>query len=52
MLLDSLELAKYKANDTGIGIMQKDADRMTVAELHRWFHYHVTKWLQDQGAKP
>jgi hypothetical protein len=21
-----------------------------VAEIHRWFHYVVCKWLQDQGC--
>ncbi len=51
-LLDKLELANLEA--------QKDPRRMmpfktedahwTIAEVHRYFHYEVCRWLQAQGA--
>ena len=46
-LLDQLELTKMK----GANHFREDYDRPATAEqIHRAFHYIVTRWLQDQGA--
>lgn len=46
-LLDQLKLTSLQADN----IMRDDHDRPpTVSEIHRAFHYVVTRWLQEQGA--
>lgn len=46
-LVDRLELAKYHEQH----IMRRDPDKSPTAdEMHRWFHFVVVKWLQEQGA--
>jgi len=46
-LLHSLELNSLRKNN----IMSSDPKRPpTVDDMHRSFHYVVTKWLQEQGA--
>jgi hypothetical protein len=46
-LLDKLELTALR----GDNIMRDDPTRpTTMGEIHRAFHYVVTRWLQEQGA--
>lgn len=56
-LLDRLELAKFQAahrqpirhiapKELGIGT----SETVTLEDMHRWFHYVVTEWIQEQGA--
>jgi hypothetical protein len=46
-LLHSLELTSLRRDN----IMRDDPSRpATVSDVHRAFHYVVTKWLQEQGA--
>lgn len=42
-LLERLELEKFKINDGGWNSSPE--------EIHRRFHYIVTSWLQEQGAR-
>lgn len=45
-LLDRLELEKYRTTQ-----FRSDPDApVTKAEVHGWFHYIVTTWLQEQGG--
>ncbi len=44
-LLDKLRLNKFTQREYS----QCSADDF--ADMHRTFHYHVVKWLQDQGFK-
>jgi len=46
-LLDSLELAKFKAE----GQFRGTTPESIVDEMHRRFHYVVTRWLQSVGAE-
>lgn len=46
-LLDQLELTAMKS---GNHIHTDPTYPPTVAEIHRAFHYIVTRWLQEQGA--
>jgi hypothetical protein len=50
-LLDTLQLAKLKARINPL-VMGYKADEVpwAIDDVHKWFHYHVCKWLQDQGA--
>jgi hypothetical protein len=46
-LLDKLELTALRPNN----VMRADPSRpATVEEIHRAFHYVVTRWLKEQGA--
>jgi hypothetical protein len=46
-LLDKLELRSLHADN----ILREDPARPpTVSDIHRAFHYVVTRWLQEQGA--
>jgi len=55
-LLDRLELQKFRKGEqhrnkkastsTDLG----NRDMVTLGDMHRWFHYIVTIWLQEQGA--
>jgi hypothetical protein len=46
-LLAKLELTALKADN----IMRDEPNRpATVSDIHRAFHYVVTRWLQEQGA--
>jgi hypothetical protein len=47
-LLQRLELCKYM-NSTGRSHLQAE-QLADVAKVHKWFHYIVTCWLQEQGA--
>lgn len=42
-LLDRLELAKLRATNYR-------GNPVTFEEMHQTFHFHVVRWLQDQGA--
>lgn len=44
-LLNMLEFAKYRDIDP-----YTPRDEQTVHDVHRHFHYVVTKWLQEQGC--
>jgi hypothetical protein len=44
-LLDSLELAALRPIPRA-----EPAKPTTVEDIHRAFHYVVTRWLQEQGA--
>ena len=47
-LLERLQLTKYT---NGQGRSHRNADELAnVDEMHRWFHYVVCSWLQEQGA--
>jgi hypothetical protein len=46
-LLDRLELTMLrKAN-----VLQKETDPVSIDQMHRSFHFVVTRWLQEQGYK-
>ena len=45
-LLDQLELEALKRDHWG----QQPDRPVTVADMHRTFHYVVTRWLQEMGA--
>lgn len=46
-LLDQLELSKLrKAN-----VLQKEYGPVSIDEMHRSFHFVVTRWLQAHGYK-
>lgn len=46
-LLDKLKLTSMRSDN----IMRDDPTRPpTVSDIHRAFHYVVTRWLQEQGA--
>ena len=46
-LLEQLELRALHGGD----IMRDDLSKPpTVSDIHRAFHYVVTRWLQEQGA--
>ncbi len=46
-LLAQLELEKFNTVH-----LRKDPDRpVSRDEMHRWFHYVVVNWLQEQGAE-
>lgn len=45
-LLQSLELTALR----GRFIRQDPSQPPTIDEMHRAFHYVVTRWLQEQGA--
>lgn len=55
-LLDRLELEKYKkahkhpAHQLSLDLAHGGRDEITLADMHRWFHYVVVGWLQEQGA--
>jgi hypothetical protein len=51
-LLETLQLAKLQArNDNRLmGPYKAEDVPWAIDEVHRWFHYHVTLWLQDQGC--
>ncbi len=65
-LLDQLELKKYTGRQT-LKVMNLDVEKgdgpgryvqldereldFAMSEIHRTFHYVVTRWLQEQGAK-
>lgn len=44
-LLDQLELKKFMKSP-----LRPDVSKEVADEVHRRFHYVVTKWLQDQGC--
>ncbi len=45
-LLNTLELEKFNT----CAFKSKPDEPWTAEEMHRRFHYVVTKWLQDQGS--
>lgn len=45
-LLQSLELTAMR----GANHIVREKPQPTVEEIHRAFHYIVTRWLQEQGA--
>jgi hypothetical protein len=47
-LLDELELASFRADPSQM--LTGSREVITVADMHRRFHYIVTLWLQKQGA--
>lgn len=57
-LLDRLKLESFRQDAPGYGVEQSEAwstlpenmRKTIISEMHRRFHYIVTKWLQDQGA--
>lgn len=55
-LLDRLELQKFRKGDPHPGQQVSTStaignhNLVTLGDMHRWFHYVVTKWLQEQGA--
>jgi hypothetical protein len=50
-LVDQLQLLKMQGKNLLSQIIADDpATGVTVAEVHRAFHYVVVRWLQDQGA--
>ena len=55
-LLDQLKLAKFteehRTNRDRVGpeLTQEQMYKAVVDTTHRWFHYHVTRWLQTHGA--
>lgn len=56
-LLDQLKLCSLEGNlPFAGGLIEKlgasESDvRALVEQVHRSFHYHVTRWLQEQGAE-
>ncbi len=50
-LLDRLKLAKLEGQrvDWKQRIQEGQIDGV-LSDMHRAFHYEVTRWLQDQGA--
>ena len=44
-LVTGLELEKLRLKD------RSDQQRMTVDDIHRTFHYHVVRWVQDVAGK-
>lgn len=44
-LLDKLRLIKYTQRDFS------NCSREDFAGMHKFFHYEVVRWLQDQGFK-
>jgi hypothetical protein len=51
-LLESLQLAKLKArnNPRDMQAYKPEDVPWAIDDVHQWFHYHVCKWLQDQGC--
>jgi hypothetical protein len=57
-LLDRLKLESFNKDPGGYGIEMHEAWRSLpesirnelVDRMHRKFHYHVARWLTDQGA--
>jgi hypothetical protein len=52
-LLDQLKLATfedYAQRECEIYGVSKEARKAIINEIHRAFHYRVTRWLQEQGA--
>lgn len=47
-LLEQLELQKWRASHV---TRQDPSNPATADDMHRWFHYVVTRWLQEQGAR-
>lgn len=47
-LVHRLALEKY--NDSHTHPRQEPDKSVTKEEMHRWFHYVVVGWLQEQGA--
>jgi len=45
-LLEKLELEKFKRD----GLRSSD-EPASLSDIHRRFHYVVTKWLQEQGYR-
>jgi hypothetical protein len=57
-LLDQLTLEKFQATDNTLHSIEvaihrgeKINPQWVVSEVHRHFHYVVTRWLQEQGAQ-
>lgn len=52
-LIEQLELAKLKArrDPSSMNPFKKEDVKWTIDDVHRWFHYHVVRWLQDQGCE-
>lgn len=46
-LLDKLQLTKFTHRN---GFREDASDEEKLREIHRWFHYVVCNWLQEQGA--
>lgn len=46
-LLDKLKLTQFQ-NSRGTNHYREGP--AAVDEMHRWFHFVVVKWLQEQGA--
>lgn len=53
-LLDKLKLEslqpEYFGNTISDDLPFHKAKEVLVKDIHRSFHYHVVRWLQDQGA--
>jgi hypothetical protein len=47
-LVDKLELAALQVDPTLI-LSGHPTEQMTAGDLHRRFHFHVVRWLQEQG---
>ena len=55
-LIDQLKLELYASKDRIHQVAEKYVVSPTWVEevtrdVHRWFHYVVTNWLHEQGAK-
>lgn len=49
-LLAKLEIAALQLDPTLV-LSGNSKEAMTVGDLHRRFHFHVVRWLQEQGWK-
>lgn len=49
-LVELLELTALQL-DPSMLLSGHPKEQMTVGELHRRFHFHVVRWLQEQGWK-
>lgn len=47
LLVKDLELEKYRRTSR----LRNEIDDLTIDDVHRWFHFHVVRWLQDHGAE-